>query len=266
MGIVYGKSWDVDVLAWQANIISNGGSVSDSTVKSVAQFTNNLKTSGLWSKLKEIYIFCGVTDLNSSLTKLKYITNQRISNTNIPSNYYTATGSTCGIKGDGTYMFLDPGVAYNAFPIKDRFVAAYETNRVAGFYTTIIGRQRGGGNSAFGPTISPNGYSQTRALDATSNTYSYGGVSTSTSGLIASGVSSSTVDHYTNKTWQSASFTLGDTLGGTDGYFILYALGGGGFPLSTISLGFMGNYLTQAQTELLSSYCDTFMTDFGGNK
>lgn len=266
MGIVYGGT-DSDVDAWYSNIVSNGGSVSPSVQYSVLTFTRNLKSSGLWAKMKEVYIFCGVADLNSSLTKLKYITNQRITNTNIPSNYYTATGSTCGIRGDGTNMFLTPGVAYDAVPIKDRFVAAYETNRVAGFYTTLIGRQKGGGNTAFGPTVNPNGYTQARILDPTLNSYTVG-ISTSTAagGLITANVTSNTVAHYTNKSWQQATYTIGDTLGGTGGYFILSALGGGGFPSSTISLGFIGNYLNQIETELLSTYCDIFMTDFGGNK
>jgi len=266
MGIVYGGT-DSDVDAWYKNILANGGSVSASTMYSVLTFTRNLKSSGLWAKMKEVYIFCGVTDLNSSLTKLKYITNQRITNTNIPSNYYTATGSTCGIRGDGTYMFLTPGVAYDAVPVKDRFVAAYETNRVAAFYTTLIGREKGGGNTAFGPTINPDGHSQARILDVTANAYTIGySTPVVAGGLITANVGTSTIAHYANKTWQDTTYTIGDTLGGTGGYLILSALGGGGFPSTTISLGFLGNYLTQAQTELLSSYCDTFMTDFGGNK
>ena len=266
MSVTYG-SRDANVDAWYSNIVTNGGSVSLSVQYSVLTFTRNLKSSGLWAKMKEVYILCGVTDLNSSLTKLKYITNQRITNTNIPSNYYTATGSTCGVKGDGTYMFLNPNVAYDAVPVKDRFVAAYETNRVAAFYTTLIGRERGGGNSAFGPTVNPNGYTQARILDTTLNTISSGVSSSVTAGgLITANVTSNSIAHYANKTWQNTSHTLGDTLGGTGGYFILSALGGGGFPSTTISLGFIGNYLNQAQTELLSAYCDIFMTDMGGNK
>ena len=266
MSVTYG-SRDTDVDAWYSNIVANGGSVSASTIYSVLTFTRNLKSSGLWAKMKEVYIFCGVTDLNSSLTKLKYITNQRITNTNIPSNYYTATGSTCGIRGDGTYMFLTPGVAYDAVPVKDRFVAAYETNRVAAFYTTLIGREKGGGNTAFGPTINPDGHSQARILDVTENPYTIGySTPVVAGGLITANVGTSNIAHYANKTWQDTTYTIGDTLGGTGGYLILCALGGGGFPSTTISLGFIGNYLNQAQTELLSKYCDIFMTDFGGNK
>ena len=266
MSVTYG-SRDANVDAWYSNIVTNGGSVSLSVQYSVLTFTRNLKSSGLWEKMKEVYIFCGVTDLNSSLTKLKYITNQRITNTDIPSNYYTATGSTCGIRGDGTYMFLTPGVAYDAVPVKDRFVAAYETNRVAAFYSTLIGREKGGGNSAFGPTVNPNGYTQARILDTTLNTITAGlSPVIAAGGLITANVTSDSVAHYANKTWQNTSHTLGDTLGGTGGYFILSSLGGGGFPSTTISLGFIGNYLNQTQTELLSTYCDIFMTDMGGNK
>lgn len=266
MGIVYGAT-DTDVDAWYSNIVTNGGSVSSSVQYSVLTFTRNLKSSGLWSKLKEVYILCGVPDINSALTKLKYIDTQRITNSGFATADYIATGSTCGFKGDSTYKRLDPSVAYNAFPVKDRFVGAYETVRIGNFYDTVIGREKGGGNTAFGPTINPDGHSQARILDVTTNTYTVGySTPIIAGGLITANVTSSTVAQYANKTWEQATYTIGDTLGGTGGYVVGGAIGGGGAMKSTLSMGFLGNALTQSQTELLSSYCDTFMTDFGGNK
>jgi hypothetical protein len=266
MSVTYG-SRDTDVDAWYNNIVANGGSVSNSVRYSVLTFSRNLKSSGLWSKLKEIYILCGVPDINSALTKLKYIDTQRITNVGFATADYTATGSTCGFKGDSTYKRLDPSVAYNAFPVKDRFVGAYETVRIGNFYDTVIGRERGGGNTAFGPTVNPDGHTQARILDVTTNAYTVGySTPTTAGGLITANVTSSVVAHYANKTWQEASYTIGDTLGGTGGYVLGGAIGGGGFMKSTLSLGFMGNYLNQTETQLLSTYCDIFMTDMGGNK
>lgn len=266
MSVTYG-SRDTDVDAWYSNIVTNGGSVSSSVQYSVLTFTRNLKSSGLWSKMKEVYIFCGVTDLNSTLTKLKYIDTQRITNVGFATGDYIATGSSCGIKGDSSYKRFDPSVAYNALPVKDRFVGAYETVRIGNFYDTVIGREKGGGNTAFGPTINPDGHSQARILDVTTNSYTVGYSTPITAGgLITANVASSTVAQYANKTWEQTTYTIGDTLGGTGGYVVGGAIGGGGFMKSTLSMGFLGNALTQSQTELLSKYCDIFMTDMGGNK
>jgi len=266
MSVTYG-SRDADVDAWYSNIITNGGSVSDSVRYSVLTFSRNLKSSGLWAKMKEIYILCGVTDLNSALTKLKYIDTQRLSNSGFVTGDYTATGSTCGIKGDGTFKRLTTNVLYDALPVKNRFVGAYETTRLGTFYDTVIGREKGGGNTAFGPTINPNNYTQARILDVTTNTYTVGlSTSTAAGGLITANVTANTVAHYTNKSWQENTYTIGDTLGGTGGYLIGGGIGGGSFMKGTLSMGFLGNYLNQSETELLSTYCDIFMTDMGGNK
>ena len=266
MSVTYG-SRDTDVDAWYNNIVANGGSVSDSVRYSVLTFSRNLKSSGLWAKMKEVYILCGVTDLNSALTKLKYIDTQRLINSGFVTGDYIATGSSCGIKGDGTYKRLDTSVVYNALPVKDRFAAAYETTRLGYFYDTVIGRERGGGNSAFGPTINPDGHSQARILDVTTNAYTVGySTPIVAGGLIAANVTANTVAQYANKTWEQTTYTIGDTFGGTGGYIIGGGLGGGAFMKGTLSMGFLGNALTQSQTELLSYYCDIFMTDMGGNK
>ncbi len=266
MGVVYG-SRDTDVDAWYNNILANGGSASESVRYSVLTFTRNLKSSGLWAKMKEVYIFCGVTDFNSTLTKLKYIDIQRLSSSGFVTGDYTATGSTCGIKGDGTFKRISTSVVYNALPVRDRFVGAYETTRLGNFYDTIIGRERGGGNSAFGPTMIPNSQAQGRILDVTTNSTTVGSLSTSTAagGLITTGAYSTENNFYGNKTWNSNTTIIGE-LGGTGSYVIGGGIGGGSFMKGTISMGFMGNYLNQTETQLLSTYCDIFMTDMGGNK
>lgn len=266
MSVTYG-SRDTDVDNWYNNIVANGGSVSSSVQYSVLTFSRNLKSSGLWAKIKEIYILCGVTDLNSSLTKLKYISVQRLSNSGFVTGDYTPNGSSCGIKGDGTYKRLDPSVAYDALPVKDRFAAAYETTRLGNFYDTVIGREKGGGNTAFGPTINPGSGFGSRLLDTTtSGQYGPNASGTTAQGLIYVGAISSGSTAYNNKTWSSNSNVIGDTLGGTGGYVIGGGVGGGAFMKGTLSLGFLGNALTQTETELLSTYCDIFMTDIGGNK
>ena len=266
MSVTYG-SRDADVDAWYSNIISNGGSASSSVQYSVLTFTRNLKSSGLWSKMKEVYIFCGVSDLNSTLTKLKYIDTQRLSNSGFVTGDYTATGSTCGIKGDGTFKRLSTNVVYNALPVRDRFVGAYETTRFGNFYDTLIGRERGGGNSAFGPTVNPDNRVQGRILDVTTNstTVVSSSLATNAGGLITTGAYSTNNSFYANKVWGSNTTIIGE-LGGTGSYVIGGGLGGGSFMGGTLSMGFLGNYLNQTETELLSTYCDIFMTDMGGNK
>ena len=160
----------------------------------------------------------------------------RLSNTGFVNGDYTATGSSCGIKGDGTWKILDTGVAYDALPVKDRFAAAHETTRLVSFYDTVIGRERGGGNSAFGPTINPNNNFGSRLLDTTtSGQYGPNAPGSTAQGLIYVGAISSGSTAYNNKTWSSNSNVIGDTLGGTGGYIIGGALGGGGNMGGTLS-------------------------------
>lgn len=266
MGTVYGPRFDQDVYDWSLNIVANGGSVSKETVNAVLNFTLTLKDTGIWSKLKEVYILSGVPDLNSAMSKLKYISTSRLTNSGTIA--YTATGSECGASFTGVAGRITTSVPFDALPVKDRGVAYYETRRGENFFDTMIGRERGGGNSAFGPTvIDTTAYMQGRALDTTSSTTTVdGGTNTSPKGLAYLGASSTTVDLYTNKTWYPKTHTLGDTIGGTGSYVIGGAIGGGGYSNATISLGFMMNYLSQDETQILSNACDSLMDKFGGAK
>ena len=267
MATVYGPKFDQDVYNWSQDIVANGGSVSADTVNAVLNFTLTLKSTGIWSKLKEVYILSGVPDLNSSMSKLKYISTARLTNSGTLG--YTATGSECGVSFTGpTVGRITTSVPFDALPVKDRAVAYYETRRGENFYDTMIGRERGGGNSAFGPTVNDvTPYMQGRALDTTTSTTTVdGGTNTAPKGLAYLGASATTVDLYTNKTWYPKTHTLGDTIGGTGSYVIGGAIGGGGYSNSTIALGFMMNYLNQTETQLLSNACDVLMARFGGAK
>ena len=266
MGINYGPRFDADVYDWSVRVASNGGSVSKSVAGAVLSFTLNLKDNGLWSKLKEIYILSGVTDLTSTLTKLKYISTPQITNSGFSSGNYTATGSQCGVSSDGASVKqLLIGVTYTDLVVNNRSVAVYETRRQTSFYSTVIGRESGGGNSAFGPTTVPGATAQARFLDVGTGATALGSGSASTTagGLLYAGAATSVVSMYASKTWSSTAATQSG-LNGTGSYLIGGAIGGGAVSNSTVSLGFVGEYLTEVETQLLSTYCDALMTSFGG--
>lgn len=266
MAVIYGPQFDIDVYNWTQNIVANGGTVPTSTTSAVLTFTRSLKDSGLWNKLTEVYIFCGVGNLSSTLSKLKYLSNQRLSNSGFLAGDFSSTGSTCGLNNSGaSSKILSTGITTSNITSTNRSVAVYETRRAAGFFTTVIGREGGGGNSAYGPTIDTGGGVASRMLDTTSSTTISSSTATTAGGLLYSGASATVVGHYSNKTWSQSNFTLG-TYNGASQYTIGGSIGGGAAMNATLSLGFIGLFLNQSEVELLSAYCDTLMSAFGGNK
>jgi hypothetical protein len=266
MPVSYGPKEDTDVTSWITRVqTATGEDISYSFRGAVWKFVFDLKNYQLWNKISEIYILSGVSNLNSTLVKLKYISSP--SATFSGTFGYQATGSTAGIIGDGSsFRQYITGVSSSDLPVQNRFVAAYETSRTATFYGTIIGREGGGGNSAFGPTIRPDGQIESRMLDVASGATTIGSSSsTSPGGLLYSGAGTGVISTYSNKTWFSQNNTFG-SLNGLGGYVIGGSLGGGTPMYSNISLGMLGNYLNESEVANLSLICDNFMLSIGANK
>lgn len=102
-------SYDVDALTWKANVYANGGTVSTATLKAISDFCKGCKADGTWTKMQEVYPFAG-DQLAAALTKLKYVTaSAYLTNNNFVSGDYAETGSTAGLKGNGTSKYLDSG-------------------------------------------------------------------------------------------------------------------------------------------------------------
>lgn len=102
---------DADISVYRTNVIANGGTVSGTTITALATFVKTCKTNGLWSKLVEVYPFCG-SDLAAARTKLKFVSpSSLMANTgSFVSGDYVETGSTTGgLKGNGSSKYLDSG-------------------------------------------------------------------------------------------------------------------------------------------------------------
>lgn len=269
MGVTYGSYIsDSDLTAWYVNILSNGGNVSQSVRKSVLDLILKLKASGIWDKLLEVYIFCGVDDFNSTLSKLKYVSSPRLTNVGFLSTDYVKNGLQCGLQGSigATGKYILTGIGSNDLSSTNRSAGVYETKRANNYYDTIIGRDKdGAGNSAWGPTVNLDNTINSRLNDVAYNTYTLGGnSSTLAGGLLYIGSGPTEVALFNNKTWASFSIVQGQIVGSTP-YRIGGNIGGGSSMAGNISIGFIGTYLNQTDTINLSTYFDAFMTDIGGN-
>lgn len=105
-------SFDSDVTAYFNNIVSNGGTISESSMGSVNTFVLSLKATGLWNNLVEIYPFMG-NQLAAALTKLKYLNTPYCINNNFINSDYTETGPGAGIKGDASTKYLNTQLPMN---------------------------------------------------------------------------------------------------------------------------------------------------------
>lgn len=264
MGVFYNQ-YDKDLSSWLSRIIAAGETPQKPIVSAVGNMVFSLKAQNLWDKLDEIYILSGLTNFNSIFQKLKYINTPTLTNLNFTSGNYISTGSQAGLVNDGLlFKRLNTGVVYNAYAPGNRTVGVYETRRGDAFYATLIGRERGGGNSAFGPTTTPTGkYSQFRFFDTTVSN----GLSDSVVGpagfFVASEVNSLMIGR-ANQTNYSGAFTPG-TISGTGNYFIGEALGGGGYANSNVSFGFIGKGLTATELTAMDTTVNTLMTSFSCN-
>lgn len=268
MSIQYSQQTDSDFRDWLNRIIAVGEVPVKNNISAVGVFVNSLKTQGLWAKLQEIYILAGVTNFNSIFQKLKYITWPALTNSGCTSTDYKASGVNAGIAASGVSKFIYTSVQYTDLTVGNRSLGVYETKRntAASFYSTLMGRAGGGGNTAFGPGVDQsNNGSQYRFMDTTSPTaLGIAGALDIPAGFFAGSEKSNTAILRASNAVTSNSFTPG-TLNGNSSYTISGALGGGGWSPSTVSFGFMGQGLTIAEMATLDSLVNTLMTSLGCN-
>lgn len=264
MATIYGQ-YDKDLASWLSRITIAGETPQKPIVSAVGNMVFSLKAQNLWDKLDEVYILSGLTNFNSIFQKLKYINTSALTNFNFTSAKYISTGSQAGLVNDGLlFKRLDTGVVYNAYTPGNRTVGVYETRRGDAYYATLIGRERGGGNSAFGPTVTPTTItSQFRFLDTTAST-SLGNAVAGPGGFFAASETTSLALGRANQTNYSSAFTPG-TIGGTGNYFIGNALGGGAYANSNVSFGFIGKGLTASELIVMDTIVNNLMTSFSCN-
>jgi hypothetical protein len=113
--------------AWRTAVVANGGSVSASTMRAVSKFCADIDAAGIRNKFYRLNLFCG-DGLTAALVPL-YRAESRtgtalgnsIDTNNGPfvSGDFNNTGSSSGLKGNGSTKFLDTGLFGNAIPGND---------------------------------------------------------------------------------------------------------------------------------------------------
>lgn len=113
-----------DADAWKAAVVANGGSVSGSTHKAVADFCKSIDSAGIRDRFYRMNLFAG-TGLNAclvplyrgqSLTGTQYGNTTDTNNGPFVSGDYAETGATGGLKGNASSKYLNTGVKASALP------------------------------------------------------------------------------------------------------------------------------------------------------
>lgn len=123
-----------EAAAWRAAVISNGGSPPlPTTMRAVDRFCRDIDAAGIRDKFYRLNLFAG-TGLASCLVPLyrgQSRTGTQFGNTTDTNNGpfvsgdYVETGTTGGLKGNGTTKYLDTGLPGNTFTAGDRHCSAY---------------------------------------------------------------------------------------------------------------------------------------------
>jgi hypothetical protein len=122
-----------EAAAWRSAVVANGGSVSASTLKAVADFCKAIDAAGIRDRFYRLNLFAG-TGLNACLVPLyrgQSRTGTQFGNTTdtnvgpFVSGDYAETGASGGLKGNGSSKYLDTGLAGNTFSAGDRHCSAY---------------------------------------------------------------------------------------------------------------------------------------------
>lgn len=108
---------------WRNRVIANGGTVSGSTLTAVSNFCRSIEAAGLRDRFFRLNLFCG-TGLSAALVPLyrgqspsgTQYGNTTDTNNNFVSGDYVETGSTGGLKGNGSTKAINTGLALSALP------------------------------------------------------------------------------------------------------------------------------------------------------
>ena len=107
-----------EAAAWAARVVSNGGSVSGTTLSAVSKFCAAISSAGIRDRFYRLNLFCG-TGLNACLVPLyrgPSLSGTQYGNTTdtnvgpFVSGDYNETGASGGLKGNGSSKYLDTGL------------------------------------------------------------------------------------------------------------------------------------------------------------
>jgi hypothetical protein len=131
--------------AWRNRVITNGGTVSGSTLAAVNNFCRSIDAAGIRDRFYRLNLFCG-TELSAALVPLYRGTSRSGSqfggttdtNLNFVSGDFADTGAGGGLTGNGTSKYLNTGLAPNALPSVATGHMSYWTGGGAVTVTKII--------------------------------------------------------------------------------------------------------------------------------
>ena len=134
-----------DAKIWIDNVYYNNATVSSTTANAVNTFCNSIDSAGLRNKFYRLNLFCG-DSLFAALVPLYKGPNRTIiyggvktdTNNNFIENDYDQTGTTAGLKGNGSNKYLNTGLSMNTLSTSDRHLMVYESSVSTNAYATLI--------------------------------------------------------------------------------------------------------------------------------
>lgn len=106
-----------EAASWRTRVVANGGSVSTTTMQAVDRFCRTIDAAGIRDRFYRLNLFCG-TGLAAALVPLyrgpsasgATFGDATDTNNNFVSADYVETGTTGGLKGNGSTKFLATGL------------------------------------------------------------------------------------------------------------------------------------------------------------
>lgn len=117
--------------AWATRVIANGGTFSGTTLTAVSRFCRSIDAAGIRDKFYRLNLFCG-DNLNAALVPLYRAEsatasargNSTDTNNNFVSGDYSNSGSSAGLKGNGSTKYLATGLPGNAITASNSHLSA----------------------------------------------------------------------------------------------------------------------------------------------
>lgn len=152
-------SLHAEAMDWHSRVVTNGGSVSSSTLLAVSAFCRAIDAAGIRDRFLRLNLVCG-TGLSAALVPLYRAASLGASalgsttdtnNGPFVSGDYAETGSTGGLKGNGTSKYLATGFGTNLLGSLSDMHIAFSATALETATTTSgvlhIGTDTTGGNS-----------------------------------------------------------------------------------------------------------------------
>jgi hypothetical protein len=107
--------YPLEVRAYYANVLMNGGSIAQGTLGALSTFVNRLKVTPLWTKLDEIFPLCG-RGIASACVKLKFVATPFMTNNLFVDEDFEEWGPGAGLTPDGATKYIDTNFSAAALP------------------------------------------------------------------------------------------------------------------------------------------------------